>query len=126
MMVVTGGIASGKRTFLEQCGLLRGAAVYDARDPQAGTASLLDASVVLHAEELVRAEAVGSAVFEALLSKQAITCTEVGSGVIPLTWEDRQFRERAGALSAALAKNASSAVRMVCGIPVALKGRPCA
>lgn len=121
MILVTGGIASGKKTYLEGCGM-NTAAVYDAREPEASTASLEDAAVVLHVEELVRQEAISDEVLQLLLAKEALTSTEVGSGVIPLTWDDRQFRERAGSLSSALAKEAAGVVRMVCGIPVVLKG----
>ena len=96
--------------------------VFDARDSQASAVSLADATVVFHVEELVREGALARGVFEQLLSKQVLTCTEVGSGVIPLTWDDRQFRERAGSLSSSLAKEADCVVRMVCGIPVVLKG----
>ena len=123
MIMVTGGIASGKKTYLEGCGMALGAA-FDARDPQAAGPSLEEATVVLHAEELVRKADLPEGMFQQLLAKQAVTCTEVGSGVIPLTWEDRQFRERAGSLSSQLAKEAGCVVRMVCGIPVVLKGNP--
>lgn len=121
MIVVTGGIASGKKTFLESCGVDL-TCVFDAREPQKTAVSLADATAVFHAEELVREGELASGLFEQLLSKQALTCTEVGSGVIPLTWDDRQFRERAGSLSSSLAKEADCVVRMVCGIPVVLKG----
>lgn len=131
MIVVTGGVASGKKTFLEEYGIDL-TCVFDARDSQASAVSLADATVVFHVEELVREGALARGVFEQLLSKQVLTCTEVGSGVIPLTWDDRQFRERAGSLSSSLAKEADCVVRMVCGIPVVLKGElpvkdnPCA
>ena len=121
MIVVTGGVASGKKTFLEEYGIDL-TCVFDARDSQASAVSLADATVVFHVEELVREGELARGVFEQLLSKQVLTCTEVGSGVIPLTWDDRQFRERAGSLSSSLAKEADCVVRMVCGIPVVLKG----
>ena len=121
MIVVTGGVASGKKTFLEEYGIDL-TCVFDARDSQASAVSLADATVVFHVEELVREGALARGVFEQLLSKQVLTCTEVGSDVIPLTWDDRQFRERAGSLSSSLAKEADCVVRMVCGIPVVLKG----
>ena len=121
MIVVTGGIASGKKTFLESYGVDL-TCVFDAREPQKTAVSLADATAVFHAEELVREGELASGLFEQLLSKQVLTCTEVGSGVIPLTWDDRQFRERAGSLSSSLAKEADCVVRMVCGIPVVLKG----
>lgn len=121
MIVVTGGVASGKKTFLEEYGIDL-TCVFDARDSQASAVSLADATVVFHVEELVREGELARGLFEQLLSKQVLTCTEVGSGVIPLTWDDRQFRERAGSLSSSLAKEADCVVRMVCGIPVVLKG----
>ena len=121
MIAVTGGIASGKKTFLESCGIDL-TCVFDAREPQKSMVSLADATAVFHVEELVREGELANSVFEQLLSKQVLTCTEVGSGVIPLTWDDRQFRERAGSLSSSLAKEADCVVRMVCGIPVVLKG----
>ena len=121
MMVVTGGIASGKKTFMQGCDMDL-TCVFDARDPKVSTATLADATAVFHVEELVREGELVEGVFEQLCSKQVLTCTEVGSGVIPLTWDDRQFRERAGSLSSSLAKEADCVVRMVCGIPVVLKG----
>ena len=121
MIVVTGGVASGKKTFLEEYGIDL-TCVFDARDSQASAVSLADATVVFHVEELVREGALARGVFEHLLSKQVLTCPDVGRGVIPLTWDDRQFRERAGSLSSSLAKEADCVVRMVCGIPVVLKG----
>lgn len=139
MIVVTGGIASGRKTFLERQGITFVHA-WDARTLQEVSSdneeldqrqqkamvkameALTCADIVLHAEELVRFGDVFDAVFEVLCGMRAVTCTEVGSGVIPLTWDDRQFRERAGGLSAALAKHAHVVVRMVCGIPLVLKG----
>ncbi len=121
MIMVTGGIASGKKTYLERCGVSL-ASIFDARDEARSTASLSDASVVLHVEELVRLGEISEETLALLLKKQALTCTEVGSGIIPLEREERQFRERAGSLSTALAREASRVVRMVCGIPLTLKG----
>ena len=121
MIMVTGGIASGKKTFLESAGvdLTR---VFEACDGAASAVSFEDATVVLHVEELVRQSALDDATFHLLFEKQAITANEVGNGVIPLTWEERQFRERAGSLSSALAEKSDCVIRMVCGIPIVLKG----
>lgn len=125
MIVVTGGIASGKKTYLQTCGIDVTSA-FDARAFSDSTAELLrkleSAQVVLHVEELVRTGALDQQAQELLFAMHAVTCTEVGSGVIPLTWDDRVFRERAGSLSSLLASKAQCVVRMVCGIPVALKG----
>ena len=54
-------------------------------------------------------------------------CCEVGSGVIPNSREDRVFREATGRLCVRLAQRAEAVVRVVAGIPTAIKGElPCA
>lgn len=121
MIVITGGIASGKTTFLKDCDI-DSKSVFDARSSATSTETFERANVVLHVEELVRREGLSEDALQTLLSKQAVTYTEVGSGVIPLAPEERQFRERAGSLSSTLASTADCVVRMVCGIPVVLKG----
>ena len=50
-----------------------------------------------------------------------MVCDEVGSGVIPLQREQREFREATGRLCIALAREASQVVRLVCGIPQVIK-----
>ena len=53
-------------------------------------------------------------------------CREVGSGVIPMDKADRDWREATGRLCCALAQEATAVIRIVAGIPVALKGElPC-
>ena len=51
----------------------------------------------------------------------AITQTEVGAGVIPLSASDREWREKAGRLACLLAARADIVVRMVCGVPITVK-----
>ena len=60
--------------------------------------------------------------FEQLKNKKVVTINEVGSGVIPAERAERLGREASGRLSVLLAKEAEQVVRMVCGIPVMLKG----
>ncbi len=59
---------------------------------------------------------------ERLAAKRIVTCAEVGGGVVPLGHEERVWRESVGRLSCELAERATAVVRMVCGIPVVLKG----
>lgn len=62
-----------------------------------------------------------------LLKKELVLCAEVGSGVIPLDRADRAYREAVGRLCVQLAKEATAVVRVIAGIPVAIKGElPCA
>ena len=119
MILVVGGIAS---------------------DAEMADGVLDERPVVLNAQELVRdlgAYADGAAetgatefggkgelpscLIDALSSKQAVACVEVGSGVVPLDLAERIWRERAGRLTNELAARADRVVRMICGIPVDLK-----
>ena len=115
MMLVTGGIASGKRTYLRSLG-------YGEREMSADVGD--GCPVLLDAQELVRGGAVDVAALAGRIaaSKQAVAVVEVGSGIVPLDPADRAWRDRAGALARELAARSDVVVRMVCGIPVALKG----
>lgn len=48
-------------------------------------------------------------------------CDEVGSGVIPVGHEERDWREAVGRCCTALAKTAGRVERVFCGIPMLLK-----
>lgn len=103
MIFVVGGIASGKRTFARGLGFAESECAFDVH-------------------ELARDAENEADLAEALAGKAVVTCAEVGSGIVPLDADERAFRERVGRLSEALAQRASVVVRMVCGIPVVLKG----
>ena len=59
---------------------------------------------------------------ERLAAKAIVTCSEVGAGIVPLDAQERAWREAVGRMSCELASQAEAVVRMVCGIPVVLKG----
>ena len=111
-MLVTGGIASGKRTYVRALGY--------ANEQMDGC---LDAPcpVLLDLDELLRAGDLDERDWERLLCKEVVVCHEVGMGVVPMDAADRAWRERVGATCARLAREASEVVRVVCGIPVFLK-----
>ena len=120
MILVVGGIASGKRTYLRSLGF---------KDEEMADGVLDGRPVVVNAQELVHATdgelggkgPLPEGLVEALAEKQAVACIEVGSGVVPLDRGERAWRERAGRLTCELAQRADHVVRMVCGIPVELK-----
>ncbi len=61
---------------------------------------------------------------EELLSRQedwAITCDEIGCGVVPLKPEERRWREETGRLCCWLARRARRVDRVFCGIPQTIK-----
>ncbi len=114
MILILGGDASGKRTYLESLG-------YGPEDIADG---VLDGSKALYGlEKLVAADPEGAAALvPILLQKEAVTCCEVGSGVIPIRYEQRQTREATGRLCIRLAARAEKVVRLVAGIPTIIKG----
>lgn len=106
MIFVTGGIASGKRTYVQSLGAAAEDTVYDAQLLVTGGET--DAQVAQLADELA--------------AHAVVVAVEVGSGIHAADAAQRAWRERAGRLSVELAARADTVVRMVCGIPVVLKG----
>lgn len=102
---VTGPMASGKRDYV------------------LNTLGIPEAEAAFEAQELLRErpDLDVAALAEKLSGYQAITQSEVGAGVIPLSAEDREWREKAGRLACLLAARADIVVRMVCGIPVYIR-----
>ena len=114
MILILGGAASGKRTYLESLG-------YKPEDIADGV--LDDRKVLYGLEKLVAADPEGAeGLLPVLLQKEAVVCCEVGSGVIPIRYEQRQAREATGRLCIQLAARAVKVVRLVAGIPIVIKG----
>ena len=52
-----------------------------------------------------------------------ILCDEIGMGIVPMDRDERCWREAVGRACCALSKKADEVVRVVCGLPVYLKGQ---
>ncbi|MCR5647981.1 MAG: bifunctional adenosylcobinamide kinase/adenosylcobinamide-phosphate guanylyltransferase [Oscillospiraceae bacterium] len=119
MILVLGASGAGKRAFARSVGY---------NDDEMSCRIDSAAPVLYGLEEIVRARPEGSeALLETLCKRELVLCCEVGSGVIPDNLADRVFREAAGRLCVLLAQRAEAVVRIVAGIPVAIKGElPCA
>lgn len=115
MILVVGGVASGKRTFARSLG-------YAEKDFADGV--LDERPVVYNAQRLVAELPDGeiSPLVARLLAKDIVICDEVGSGVVPIEKDARLYRENVGRLCEQLAAQATAVVRVVCGIPVWLRG----
>ena len=115
MILVVGGIASGKRSFARTLGYA---------DSDMSREASGNHPVLLDAQELMRAENANAESFAQQLAstKDVVLCEEIGSGIVPLSREERVWRDQVGALSKELARHADAVVRMVCGIPQVLKG----
>ena len=114
MVLIVGGAASGKYAYLESLG-------YGPEDIADGV--LDDKKVLYGLEKLVAADPEGAGAFlTELLKKEVVACCEVGSGVIPVRYEQRRAREATGRLCVQLAAHADKVVRLVAGIPITIKG----
>ncbi len=51
-----------------------------------------------------------------------IIISEIGSGIIPLEKSERIWREETGRAGCIIAENSVEVVRVICGIPVKIKG----
>lgn len=111
MILVVGGIASGKRSYVRSLG-------YD--DAQMSESLASDAPVLLALEELLRKGPLSSDEREALMRKRVVVCCEVGQGVVPMDAGERAWRELVGRTCAELASRSERVVRLVCGIPTDL------
>ena len=118
MVLILGGAGAGKREFARSLGYT---------DEEMSSEVFSDVPVVIALEEMVRRDPENvESLLEPLCDKEVVICCEVGSGVIPLAKEDRIFRETTGRLCVKLAQRADAVVRIVAGIPMAIKGElPC-
>ncbi len=115
MVLILGGVGAGKGAYVRSLGFTDAQLSEDAFDA---------CPVFVHLDRVLRRGE--DAPLEALLKKEFVLCAEVGSGVIPLERADRAYREAVGRLCVQLAKEATAVVRVVAGIPVAIKGElPC-
>lgn len=112
MVLVLGGIASGKRTYLRSLG-------YDGE--LVGTTVGADEPALYGLEEALRKGPLTDEELALVADKAIVACCEVGLGVVPMDADERAWRERVGRTCCALATRAERVVRMVCGIPVIVK-----
>ena len=114
MILIIGGAASGKREYLRSLGF---------GDNDIADAALDGRPALVNLHELVFANPEAAPELLApLLAKQAVTCNEVGAGIIPADYAERSAREATGRLCNQLAQQATEVVRMVAGLPVKIKG----
>ena len=113
MILVIGGQASGKRAYVEGLGFAPECIADGVLDDRPAVVNLQDA---LRDDRRSPEDIVA-----ALAGKEAVSCCEVGSGIVPLDPDERAWREKVGRTCTLLAARATQVVRMVCGIPVVLK-----
>jgi adenosyl cobinamide kinase/adenosyl cobinamide phosphate guanylyltransferase len=89
---------------------------------QTSTDPTAPSPVLLGLEEALRAGDLDDEALACVLTKDVVVCCEVGQGVVPVDRGNRDWRERVGRTCTKLAAEATRVVRMVCGIPMVLKG----
>lgn len=119
MILIIGGYAAGKYSYVvNELG-------YDENLISHG--KLDDRPVLINLQNIIRDEAtvLDEKFFEKLCAKEIITCTEVGSGVVPFEKNERDYREDVGRICIELAKRADRVIRIYCGIPTIIKENKC-
>ena len=118
MILIVGAESSGKRELARSLGYA---------DDDIADSKWDDKPVLCHLESMIF-QAVYADEYdkdlwlERLRGKAVIICNEVGSGVVPMEKKQRAAREETGRICTRLAAEAETVVRMVCGIPMVLKG----
>lgn len=113
MILIIGACASGKRAYAKTLGYA---------EEQMSSSLFADCPVLYDLQDTVEQDPENAlSLAEALLKKEVVICNEVGSGVIPVSGQKRRGREQTGRLCCLLAKEASSVIRLVAGIPQKIK-----
>lgn len=130
MVLIIGGVCQGKRRFAREL---------SGMDEEAFLADTADGSKD-HPEEALKkrfltgfhewirrlmeeGEDPGEFVRQVLKAEpELVTMDEVGCGVVPIERAERDYREAAGLAGQMLAAHAGQVYRIVCGIPVKIKG----
>ena len=130
MILITGGTSSGKATFARnlaaQHGWREDNVAFNVEELLWGQVESID-QVASAGDDTAghtssKALSATPELIEQLAAKAIVTCSEVGAGIVPLDARERAWREAVGRMSCELASQADAVVRMVCGIPVVLKG----
>ncbi len=130
MILIVGGTSSGKATFARNLAAQHGWSEDDIAfnveellwGQAKGTDQITPADGDAADHTSSKALSATLELLERLAAKEIVTCSEVGAGIVPLDAQERAWREAVGRMSCELANQADVVVRMVCGIPVVLKG----
>ncbi len=116
MILVIGGLASGKREYVKN--------EYGYHDSDMADGVINDKPVLYNLQNLVaKAPEDAQVLVPALLQKEAVICNEVGCGIVPILQNERLAREATGRLCIELAKYAHRVIRLQCGIPSVIKAQ---
>ena len=112
MILVVGGIASGKRTYVRSLGYTDAQMSPDVRS---------SSPVLLRLEDVLQTGVPSDEDLARICAKDVITCAEVGMGVVPMDPFERAWREAAGRALCVLAERAERVERVCAGLALRLK-----
>ncbi|MDR2658109.1 MAG: bifunctional adenosylcobinamide kinase/adenosylcobinamide-phosphate guanylyltransferase [Oscillospiraceae bacterium] len=118
MILVVGGAGAGKREYVRNLGWDESSIADGVIDDRPVIINLQDAVFNYRPESPEAADAL----LESLANKAIVVCDEVGGGIIPLERRDREARDACGRLCCRMAQRAEKVVRVVCGLPIIIKG----
>lgn len=124
MIMITGGAYQGKKDFVKahyNCDILNG--------ENCDYESVFTAKCVSNYHQLVK-RLIGNGQNAVSYTERVcrentdliVIINEVGSGIVPLEKSDRLWREQVGMAGSLIAKNSDMVVRLICGIPIVIKG----
>lgn len=120
MRFITGGYAQGKLEYALKKYNIAGDDAVDAG--RVSAEEIASAGLVYNLHEYIRKHhRGGSCQLPEFRSDAVVISDEVGLGVVPLTHEDRAYREAAGRAACALAEKAESVELVRCGIAIRIK-----
>jgi adenosyl cobinamide kinase/adenosyl cobinamide phosphate guanylyltransferase len=115
MILVVGGLASGKRDYVKK--------TFGYTDSEMADGILDSQPVIYNLQNLVTTSIdTINDLLPALMEKDVVICNEVGSGIVPFDKTERAAREATGRLCVLLAERAEKVIRIYCGIPTVIKG----
>lgn len=127
MKLIVGGMAQGKTAYLQKMAPRAVQNMADGREWDWTSGE--KPAAISHLEELIRRLLAEQEEPIAWLEryvkgspKTLFLCTEVGSGIVPMKREERDWRETVGRACCMLAKQADCVVRVSCGIGIVIKG----
>ena len=125
MILIIGGRAQGKLEYVKKVHLAKQSEIaYCGELPRE---NIFDCRVVYGLQELVREmlerdENAAEFILTRLREEHIIICNEVGSGVVPMSRLDRDYREEVGRICCEIAAKSAVVERVVCGIAMRIKG----
>lgn len=108
MILITGGAYQGKGDFAKSLGIAEDKILFNAHE--------------IIKEMLAQGRDAAAEFDKLLCGIDAVTCDEIGMGIVPLNPKEREWREVTGRIMCETAKKADTVYRLVCGIAVKIKG----